>query len=93
MILGNLLKEKESNLPVIIVEKKKIDKLEVEIDKTHIIPFSSLGNDNGILIGFKPDYIKVITDEDNFEKKAIVGIYNGNLCGDSGDYNAIIGSI
>ena len=59
--------------------------------KFRIIPFSSLGNKDGLLLGFKPDYIKVYTDEDNFKKEVVVGIYEESLCSYSNDYNAIIG--
>ena len=44
-----------------------------------IIPFSSLGNDNGILLGFKPDYIKVYDEEVVLKNNVIIGIYNGKL--------------
>jgi len=45
-----------------------------------LIPYMSLGKENGMLIGFKPDYIEIGEDE---EKKGIsdviVGIYNKAL--------------
>ena len=45
-----------------------------------LIPYMSLGKENGMLIGFKPDYIEIGEDE---EKKGmndvIVGIYNRAL--------------
>ncbi len=45
-----------------------------------VIPFTSLGKENGMLIGFKPDYIEV---GDSQQKKGvsdvIVGIYNKAL--------------
>nr|WP_242973354.1 sigma-E processing peptidase SpoIIGA [Pseudoclostridium thermosuccinogenes] len=45
-----------------------------------LIPFNSLGKENGMLIGFKPDYIEL---EENEEKKGvenvIIGIYNRSL--------------
>lgn len=45
-----------------------------------LIPFTSLGKENGMLIGFKPDYIEI---GENEEKKGvsnvIVGIYNRAL--------------
>lgn len=44
-----------------------------------IIPFSSLGNDNGVLLGFKPDYIKVHEEEIYFKNNVIIGIYSGKL--------------
>lgn len=48
-------------------------------NKIKIIPFSSLGNDNGMLVGFKPDYIKIYNDEIKIIKNVIIGIYNGKL--------------
>ena len=45
-----------------------------------IIPFSSVGKKNGILIGFRPDYIEIhIDDEKIIKRKAIIGIYNGKI--------------
>ena len=40
---------------------------------------SSLGNENGVLIGFKPDYIKIYSDEEIIKKDVIIGIYDGAL--------------
>lgn len=45
-----------------------------------LIPFTSLGKENGMLIGFKPDYIEI--DNDNQRKgisNVIIGIYNRAL--------------
>lgn len=56
-----------------------------------MIPFSSLGNQNGLLLGFKPDYINIYYEEENSKKEAIVGIYTESLCGGSNEYNAIVG--
>lgn len=47
--------------------------------KFKVIPFSSLGNENGVLIGFKPDYIKIYSDEEIIKKDVIIGIYDGSL--------------
>ena len=47
--------------------------------KIKIIPFSSLGNDNGILIGFKPDYIKIYCDNEIVRNDVLIGIYDGIL--------------
>lgn len=55
-----------------------------------VIPFTSLGKENGILIGFKPDYIEV---GENTEKKGvtdvIIGIYNRALSKND-NYNALL---
>ena len=58
--------------------------------KFFLIPFSSLGNKNGMLLGFKPNYIKVHNDEEIYEKKGVIGIYTESLGGNN-YYNAIIG--
>jgi len=45
-----------------------------------LIPFTSLGKENGMLIGFRPDYIEL--DQENEKKginNVIVGIYNRSL--------------
>lgn len=44
-----------------------------------LIPFMSLGNENGLLIGFKPDYIKIYDEEENVRNDILVAIYNGRL--------------
>ena len=47
--------------------------------KFNIIPFSSLGNENGILVGFKPDYVKIYDEEEKLINNVFIGIYNGKL--------------
>ena len=45
-----------------------------------VIPFTSLGNENGVLIGFKPDYIKIHSpDEEIIKNNILIGIYDGKL--------------
>lgn len=58
--------------------------------KIKIIPFSSLGNENGLLIGFKPDYIKVYGEEEVVRNDIIIGIYNGKLT-QNNSYTSLIG--
>lgn len=59
------------------------------LNRFRLIPFMSLGKQNGILLGFKPD--KVIIDNDKREKKdVIVGIYEKKL-DKYGYYSALIG--
>ena len=44
------------------------------------IPFKSIGNEGGIILGFKPDYIIVKSlEREIFNKDIIIGIYNGQL--------------
>lgn len=59
------------------------------ISKLKIIPFASLGKENGMLLGIKPEKIEII-EKTNEEKNAIIGIYNKSLT-TSGEYQALIG--
>jgi stage II sporulation protein GA (sporulation sigma-E factor processing peptidase) len=60
------------------------------LSRFRLIPFKSLGKENGMLIGFKPDYIEV---GENSEKKGvtdvIIGIYNRALSKNN-NYNALL---
>lgn len=55
-----------------------------------IIPFSSLGNDHGLLVGFRPDAVRVTVDGEQVEVgPCILGICKGPLDPD-GVYKALI---
>ena len=61
------------------------------ISKLKLIPFSSLGKQNGMLIGIKPEYIKVKQEEqEEIKKDVIIGIYDKQLT-KKGDYRALMG--
>ena len=60
------------------------------IPKLKIIPFASLGKQNGMLVGIKPEKIKIINEQTEENKNAIIGIYNKSLT-KKGEYNALIG--
>lgn len=61
------------------------------ISKLKLIPFSSLGKQNGMLLGIKPEYLKIILeDEEKIEKNVIIGIYNKSLT-KKGEYRALMG--
>ena len=61
------------------------------ISRLKIIPFSSLGKQNGMLIGIKPEKLEVINEQSEEEKdNAIIGIYDKSLT-KRGEYNALIG--
>ncbi len=61
------------------------------ISKLKLIPFSSLGKQNGMLLGIKPEYI-IIVSEENQKKidNVIIGIYNKSLT-KRGEYRGLIG--
>ena len=60
------------------------------IPKLKIIPFASLGKQNGMLVGIKPETIEIINEQTEENKNAIIGIYNKSLT-KKGEYNALIG--
>ena len=61
------------------------------IAKLKLIPYSSLGRQNGMLIGIKSDEIIIETEENAIRKdNIIIGIYNKSLT-KRGEYRALIG--
>lgn len=61
------------------------------VSKIRIIPFTSLGKENGILLGIKADKILIDSEEKIIAvSNVIVGIYNGILS-KAGKYQALIG--
>lgn len=73
-----------------IINGENID-LKEYTSKIRIIPFTSLGKENGILLGLKADNVLVEMEENNINiSNVIIGIYNGNLS-KNGKYKALIG--
>ena len=61
------------------------------ISKFKMIPFSSLGKQNGMLLGIKAEKFKVLNENyENEKDNVIIGIYNKSLT-KRGEYNALIG--
>ena len=61
------------------------------ISKLKVIPFSSLGKQNGILLGMKPEGVIIKNEEEEKEKNnVIIGIYNKSLT-KRGEYRALLG--
>lgn len=60
--------------------------------RCRIIPFSSVGKSNGMMIGFKPDYIKLYIGEEDEKiiNDIIIGIYHKPLS-QNGKYQGLIG--
>lgn len=79
---GNGLYEPISGKPVSIIEKKVLEQYQVEIqDKNfRIIPYHSIGKENGMLRGFQADKLTIQNEELSIVcEKAILGIYEGKL--------------
>ena len=92
--VSNFAMKDENNLKEIMGGDFKnipCDIQEKYISKLKLIPFSSLGKQNGMLIGIRPEYVKVITDEqEKINKNVIIGIYEKSLT-KKGEYQALIG--
>lgn len=86
MISENILE----NIDNIINGKWLESTEEVHKYKFKIIPFSSLGKENGLLIGFKPDYIKILDEGEFIRDDVIIGIYDGKLT-KTNLYSSLIG--
>lgn len=73
---GNDLKEPFSQLPVLVVEKKYIEKVipsKSEKSKFRVIPFHTVSGE-GLLSAFKPDKAIVFNKKNHFEKELYVAI-------------------
>ncbi len=59
--------------------------------RIRLIPFNTLGKENGLLLGFTPDFIEIGNKKDEKKniKNAIIGIYSKSLS-KSSHYNAIL---
>ncbi|PYG89805.1 stage II sporulation protein GA (sporulation sigma-E factor processing peptidase) [Ruminiclostridium sufflavum DSM 19573] len=77
--------ENDLNYVTTIISKSKW------FSRFRLIPFCSLGKENGMLIGFKPDFIEIGEVEDRRDiKNVIVGIYNRSLSSNE-EYKALLG--
>lgn len=81
--LENILCGNLENLPQDIQDKY--------LPKLRCIPFSSLGKENGMLVGIRLDKIKIQTEDIDVERKDVIaGIYDKKITKDN-KYNALIG--
>lgn len=59
--------------------------------RLRFIPFTSVGKQNGMMLGIKADKVKIITDVDEIiNKKVIIGVYEKTFS-KSGKYSGLIG--
>lgn len=87
IILNNLNKIIGGDVPKEVYEDENLE----YITKFRVIPFSSIGKTNGMLLGFKANKIE-IKDEESIEtiNNVIVGIYENKLS-KKNQYSALIG--
>jgi len=90
--IKNIIPEKMINNIENIMYNGTFEEVDEEFKtRCSIIPFSSIGKNNGIIIGFRPDYVKIYTNEgEEIRKKVIIGIHN-NKISKNGLYSGLIG--
>lgn len=67
------------------------DNIQEYLSKIRMVPFMSLGKENGMLVGIRLDKIKIETEDIDIQKDNIIaGIYEKKLTKDN-KYNALIG--
>ena len=102
---GNLLREPYTGKPVMIVEKKALknvidedlfndlDKMlnggEIIPDGMFLIPYRSLGNSSGFLLGIKPDFVALKKNGKKFYN-VVIGICDENMS-ETKSYSGIFG--
>lgn len=81
-----------SSLEIMVnAQIEKIDLLEENLKlRCRVLPFSSVGKNNGIMIGFKPDYVKIYDDEGKTIKDVVIGVCN-NRFNKNKYYSGLIG--
>ena len=85
-VLNNMDKILEGNLEILPANIQ-----DEYISKLKVIPFSSLGRQNGMLLGIKADKLIIENEEGNkIIDKVIIGIYNKSLT-KRGEYRALVG--
>lgn len=70
--------------------KDENSELEYYVSKFRVIPFSSLGNQNGMLLGIKADKVIISFEEEIIISNSIIGIYDAHLT-KNGKYTALVG--
>lgn len=102
---GNLLKEPYTDKPVMILEKQVLNGMiaddilngleEIFSGKKNVpvgmflIPYKSIGNCGGFLLGIKPDFVRVKNSKKNY-RNLVIGICNEKLS-DTKSYSGIFG--
>lgn len=80
---GNSLKDPISGKAVVLLEKNILEKYKIPIPVKgfRVIPFHSVGMENGVLKGFVADEL-IVKDESGYEmcfQKIVVAIYEGKF--------------
>lgn len=84
--IKKIFRQEESDLQIIA----EITAIPDWASRFRVVPFKSLGRENGMLIGFRPDRITVMDGQKKIEiKNAVVAVYRRSLSRD-GEYQGLI---
>lgn len=84
-------KEILDNLQGIMTGEYQVLQNEEYISRFRLIPFSSLGKQNGMLLGFKPDFAELEIDGLNRELgNIVIGIYDKSITKNQ-EYTGLVG--
>lgn len=91
---GNSLVEPISGKEVSVIEKSCLDAAacEIPMERIRMIPFHSVGKNQGMMIGFLPEKMMVQGEsgqEDILIKNSYIGIFDGKLSG-RGEYQMLL---
>lgn len=79
---GNLLKEPITGKPVVIIEKRKLNHILEDLKdsiKIYVIPYKTLGNEEKVLFGIKPEFIRLEEKNNYYSDDVIIGLYDGKI--------------
>lgn len=88
--IREILKEEDLNIITNGLENNFYGLSEELRKRCRIIPFSSIGKSNGMMIGFRPDYIKIYDEDERIIGKVMIGICNHKIS-KSNHYSGLIG--
>ena len=87
---GNNLRDPFFGEPVSVVLSKKMTNLLKDNSSYHLIPYSSLGNENGVIPVVRISRLKIIGGKETLiVEKPLLALYSGNFSGNT-DYELII---
>lgn len=79
------------NLQGIMIGEYQVLQSEEYISRFRLIPFSSLGKQNGMLLGFKPDFAELEIDGVNRKlENIVIGIYDKSITKNQ-EYTGLVG--
>jgi stage II sporulation protein GA (sporulation sigma-E factor processing peptidase) len=86
---GNELREPATNLPVIIVEKSVFYDIDLSLYDKFYISYRVVSGQDGKLIGFKPEVVRIHQGNSINEKEVIIAFCEERLS-NINDYNALL---